>query len=80
MQGMEVADMQCIKDLEDCSLLVNSCDAYCDTWKPFFLILNNRWKNLNIPIYLNTENKKFEMENLDIRTINFTKKAEWGGD
>ena len=65
-----------------CTMLVNSCDSYSDVWVPFFTILKEQWKDIDIPIVLNTESKTFNMEGLSIKTINvlgnMDKKIEWG--
>lgn len=47
-------------------LLVSSCDAYADSWPPFFTLLARFWP-LPIPtIYLNTETQAFAFPGLDI--------------
>lgn len=51
------------------SIIVNSCDAYDDVWKPFFLALSENWQDLKYPILLNTENKSFTHNGLSIRTL-----------
>lgn len=40
-----------------CSLLINTCDNYEDTWIPFFSLLSNYWGECPYSIYLNTEEK-----------------------
>lgn len=79
MDYNELKQMKNMNGFEDCSLLVNSCDAYSDTWELFFKILSKRWKNLDMPVFLNTESKKYELKELDITTLNCSKKIEWGG-
>lgn len=64
------------------TILVNSCDAYEDLWEPFFLVLKDRWNLKNCDIVLNTETKSFEMDGLNIRTLNLgeeNKDYQWGG-
>ena len=51
----------------DCTLVVNSCDAYSDTWFPFFHCLEEYWKDCPYPIVLNTESKHFEYDGFDIK-------------
>lgn len=43
-------------DNELCSVLVLSCDAYDDLWRPFFTILRKNW-DIPFPVYLATESK-----------------------
>lgn len=43
-----------------CAFLMSSCDAYEDLWEPFFECLHTFWENIQYPIYLNTEHKKFK--------------------
>lgn len=60
----------------DCTILVNSCDAYSDTWYPFFKLLKRYWPDREFPIFLNTESKKFEYDNLNINVINLPDKLQ----
>ncbi len=58
------------------TVIVSSCDKYEDLWEPFFKILKTEWKELGekqIPIILNTEEKAFEYEGLNIRTLGLCK-------
>ena len=55
--------------MEKLEIIVNSCDSYCDVWKPFFLRLKKEWQEINYPILLNTESKNYSLLGLDIRTI-----------
>lgn len=41
----------------DCTMVVNSCDSYDDTWDLFFRLLSINWPNCDIPITINTESK-----------------------
>lgn len=64
-----------------CTVVVSSCDAYEDTWLPFFKMLSVHWANCPYPIVLNTESKSFSYEGLDIKTFQFYKeneRVEWG--
>jgi hypothetical protein len=65
-----------MKNNNFCTIIVNSCDAYDDTWYPFFKLLKKYWPNCKFPIVLNTETKKFEYEGLDIKVINLPKKYQ----
>lgn len=62
--------------MNKCTIVVSSCDYYEDIWIPFFYLLKRNWKNLNYPIVLNTENKHFSMDGLDITSYSLYKKNE----
>lgn len=65
----------------NCTILVNSCDAYEDLWQPFFVLFDHYWKNCPYNIILNTEHKKFDYEGLNIKSLNLlsqTDKDLWG--
>ena len=53
----------------DCTLLVNSCDAYSDLWEPFFKMLGVHWPDCPYPIVLNTESKAFKHVAFDVKTF-----------
>lgn len=63
---------------EKCSILVNSCDTYSDTWDLFFNCLDEQWKKCPFPIYLNTETKKYNLKDLNITCLNADPKLAWG--
>lgn len=69
-------------DREDtCTVLVNSCDSYEDTWEPFFKIFKIQWPDCPYPIVLNTESKKYADSELNIRCPNNfieTDEISWG--
>ncbi len=64
------------------SILVNSCDAYFDTWNPFFRILEKTWPEASqVKIYLNTETCGYKDSFFDIEVlncINESSKNKWG--
>lgn len=65
----------------DCTILVNSCDAYEDVWDPLFSALKNRWEKCPYKIVLNTESKSYKFDGLDIITLNLFDKSDedlWG--
>jgi len=64
---------------EKLSILVSSCDAYFDTWHPFFTLLKKYWKNIeSYPIYLCTESKKFSFSGLNIICpLNIHRESKW---
>lgn len=49
-------------------LLVNSCDAYADCWRPFFTLLSKFWQPYDHAIYLNTETQDFTFPGLTIHS------------
>ncbi|MDY5917704.1 MAG: hypothetical protein SPJ55_04775 [Treponema sp.] len=61
------------------TVLVNSCDAYEDTWMPMFKLLKKYWPDRKYPIVLNTETKQYDFEDMNIKTINLdkNKKVSW---
>lgn len=59
------------------SILVNSCDLYEDVWNPFFSLLKIQWSDCPYDIYLNTENKNYICDFLDIKTISTGKEKNW---
>lgn len=64
-----------------CTVLVNSCDSYEDTWEPFFKIFKIQWPDCPYPIVLNTESKKYVDEGLNVKCPNNfgeTDKIPWG--
>lgn len=52
-----------------CSVLVTSCDAYEDAWKPFFTLFHNMWPACKYPIYLNTETKEYCDNKIVVQTL-----------
>ena len=60
--------------MEKLTVLVNSCDAYEDTWYPMFKLLKKYWPDRKYPIVLNTETKQYDFEDMNIKTINLDTK------
>lgn len=61
--------------MKDCTILVNSCDAYEDLWAPFFTLLKKNWPACPYPIVLNTETKAYHNDDIDVRTVPLGEKA-----
>lgn len=59
----------------DCAVLINSCDAFEDTWKPFFTLMTEYWSECQFPVFLNTESKSFEFEK--VKVLNHSKPMPW---
>ncbi len=62
---------------KNCTLLVNSCDNYKDTWGPFFSLMIKNWKDCPYPIYMNMETEDFSIDGLDIHVLNHSKNMQW---
>ncbi len=54
------------KELNDVTILVNSCDLYEDAWRPFFVLLRTQWPKCPYRILLNTEKKSFIYEGVEV--------------
>lgn len=65
------------KNDRNCAILVNSCDAYSDTWTPFFKLLLKNWHCQDYAIYLNTEKKNYCCDFLSVKTLNCFKEVSW---
>ena len=67
-------------DLNNLSILVNTCDTYDDLWEPFFKLFDKFGGELKkCPIYLNTESKTFFYDGLNIICPNkYNEPVEWG--
>jgi len=50
----------------DLSIIVNSCDSYSDTWKPFFDLFNIYWSDCPFEKYLLTNSKTIKINNCNI--------------
>ncbi|MBF0105204.1 MAG: hypothetical protein HQM16_07740 [Deltaproteobacteria bacterium] len=44
--------------MDDCALLISSCDGYADLWTPFFNLLHKNWPDCPFPVFLITEEKR----------------------
>lgn len=63
--------------MNNCTIIVSSCDKYEDLWDPFFKLLTTYWGNCPFPIVLNTETKHYSNIYFDVKTINSNHHA-WG--
>jgi hypothetical protein len=59
------------------ALLVNSCDLYEDAWDSFFSLLKIQWPDCPCDIYLNTENKNYKCQFLNVKTIKTGNNVFW---
>lgn len=63
-----------------CVFLLNSCDAYSDTWDAFFDLLNIYWPDIPYKVYLNTETINYKPRHsysFEIKTINTSNTISW---
>ena len=51
------------------SILINTCDKFEDCWDPFFKLFSLYWPDYKGKVYLNTEYKDYNFENIDIRSL-----------
>lgn len=51
------------------TILVNSCDAYEDLWRPFFTLFKKYWDPEGVRVLLNTESKEFRFDGLSIECV-----------
>ena len=56
--------------LENCSLVVSSCDKYASVWPAYFGLLKKYWPGHPKDIYLCTETKNFKCDGLQITVVN----------
>jgi len=43
-----------------CAVLISSCDAYADLWRPFFTLFWRYWPDCPFPVYLGSNHQTFE--------------------
>jgi len=55
--------------LDSYCILVNTTDSFEDCWLPYFKLFNQYWPTYKGKVYLNTENKAFSYEDLNIIPI-----------
>lgn len=66
-----------IKD-SNVTILVNSCDLYEDAWFPFFKLLKIHWPECEkYDIVINTEEKVYDCDFLNVRTFSGGKTSTW---
>jgi len=55
---------------QDITIVINSCDTYSDLWDPFFALLKKNWPECPYRIILNTEQRKYNFDGLNIDVYN----------
>ncbi|MBW4026355.1 hypothetical protein [Acidipila rosea] len=79
MQKIQFDDLtQSQLPMADVTLFVSSSDDYEDCWLPFFTLLKKFWPDCTLPIILNTENKSFSLEGLNILCTQTGKQSSFG--
>lgn len=64
--------------MDDFTILVNTCDKYEDAWEPFFKLFKINWpQSENYKIVLNTENKDYKCDFLDVTTLRTGNDIAW---
>lgn len=59
--------------MNNCTVIVNSCDKYSDLWFPYFECFKRNWADCPYDIILNTETKEYTDCDLKIYVINTEK-------
>ena len=59
--------------MNNCTVIVNSCDKYSDLWFPYFECFKRNWADCPYDIILNTETKEYADCDLKIYVINTEK-------
>jgi hypothetical protein len=58
-----------------CSVVVSSCDAFEDVWKPFFTLFFRYWPDCPFPVYLISSTKKYEDNR--VKNISLGDDSKW---
>lgn len=68
--------------IQTCTLLLNSYDGGEDCWDHFFIAIKKQWPEMDLPIVLNTESKKYSGDVFDnVKTFSLYdrgQKVPWG--
>lgn len=59
------------------TIMVSSCDLYEDAWMPFFRLLDKHWPNCKYPKVLITEEKEYDCDFMDIKSIKTGRGKSW---
>ena len=58
--------MGCLVTSSRYSVVVSSCDHYCDAWPPLFALLRRYWPSIPTPVILNTETAEFSCAEIGV--------------
>ena len=64
--------------MQNCPVFISSADSYSDLWPVFFDLFKLHWPEFNGVIYLNTEEKEFQSEGLNIVCTQVGKLGHFG--
>ena len=64
--------------MQDLTIFISSSDKYEDCWMPFFTMFKRKWKDCECEIILNTEQKKYAIEGLNIKCTQVGKHSYFG--
>lgn len=56
--------------MNQCTIVINTCDAYCDVWELFFKAFEEYWKDCDYKIVLNTETFVCNLPNVITHNFN----------
>lgn len=70
--------MEQAKNNYNCAIVVPSCDAYEDSWLPFFSFFFKYWPDCPFPVYLITDNKVYSDQR--VQTINLGVDHGWANN
>ena len=59
----------------ECSVLITSCDAYSDLWKPYFNLFWKHWPDCPYPVYLSANHREFHHPR--VKTLNAGSERNW---
>jgi len=67
------------ENLKDkCAIFVSSCDAFSDAWEPFFILFFRYWPDCPFPIYLISNQLKYDDSR--VSTINIFPDKGWASN
>ena len=58
-----------------CTIVISSCDAYSDLWRPFFTLMQRQWADCPFPIILGSNHLVFE--DPSVKTICVGDEKNW---
>ena len=67
-----------MRNTNDCTIVVSTCDAYRDLWPAFFALFKRYWPDCPYKIVLNTETLDFQWPGLEIEAFGFGENMTWG--
>lgn len=62
---------------KDVTIFVSSCDLYEDAWMPLLKLLKKQWPECEYPVVLCTEEKEYDCDFMDVKTICTGKNLSW---